>query len=274
MQYLTHQQFKKMLLRSWKKIEENKKEIDKINVFPVPDMDTGTNLAKTLKGIKEAIENREFENLEQLSKAVLEGAMITAQGNAGVIFTGFLAGFLPQLDKNPLNAQKLARAMKAGAKRARESIQNPKEGTILDVIEATSKSIEENSKKTSNILNLLKEAIKKAKDALLATREKMEILKKANVVDAGGLGFLMILESYLEALEEKPREILKPSEQIRSFIQTISYRYEVVFLIENLKIEQAKLQEKLAKLGNSLEVVQIENKIKVHIHTDNPDKVV
>jgi hypothetical protein len=276
MQYLTHQQFKKMLLSSWKKIAENKEEIDKINVFPVPDMDTGTNLEKTLKGIKEVIEKREFENLEDLSKAVLEGALTAAQGNAGVIFTGFLAGFLPQLDKNPLNAQKLAKAMKAGAKRARESIQNPKEGTILDVIDAASKSIEENSKRTSDILNLFREAIRKAQDALLATREKMEIFKKANVVDAGGLGFLMILESYLEALEgEKLKEkVEKPSEKIRSFIQTISYRYEVVFLITDLKINKEELRERLTKLGNSLEVVQIENKVKVHIHTDDPDKVV
>jgi len=277
MKYLTHQQFKKMLLQSCQKIEENKEEINKINVFPVPDMDTGNNLAKTLKGVEEAIKNKEFKNLEELSKAVLEGAMISAQGNAGVIFTGFLAGFLPVLDKNPLDAEKLTKAMIAGAKRARGSIQNPKEGTILDVIEATAEAIKENSKKESDISNLLKRATKRAEDALLATREKMEILKKANVVDAGGLGFLMILESYLEALEPplaKPiKKEEKPSEKIRSFIQTISYRYEVVFLIKDLKIDQNELQKKLAKLGDSLEVLKIENKIKVHIHTDDPDKV-
>jgi len=275
MQSLTHQQFKKMLLRSFGRIEKEKEKINKINIFPVPDMDTGSNLAKTLEGIKKAIEKKEFKNLEELSEAVLNGAMVSAQGNAGVIYTGFLAGFLPVVNKNPLDSKKLSKAMIAGAKKARASIQNPKEGTILDVIDATAKSIEENSKKEKNIVNLFEKAIRKAEDALLATREKMEIFKKANVVDAGGLGFLMILESHLEALEsgKKIKKEKRPSEKVKTFIQTISYRYEAVFLIKNLKINIKELREKLSKLGNSLEVLQIKDKIKVHIHTDEPERV-
>lgn len=275
MRYLTHQEFKKMILQSWRRIEKDKEKINKINVFPVPDMDTGSNLAKTLTGIKKAIENREFKDFDEISEVILDNAMVSAQGNAGVIYTGFLAGFLPLLDKNPIDAEKLARAFEKGAKKARNSIQNPMEGTILDVIDATANSIKENSKKENNILNLFKEAIERAENALLATREKIEILKKANVVDAGGLGFLMILESYLEALEgpKKGKKFKKPSEEVRRFIQTISYRYEVVFLISDLKIEINDLKEKLSKLGNSLEVLQIRNKIKVHIHTDDLDEV-
>ncbi len=263
-----------MILHSWQRIERDKEEINKINVFPVPDMDTGNNMARTLEGIKEAIENKEFQNLEELSEAVLDSALVSAQGNAGVIYTGFLAGFLPLLDKNPIDSKKLALAFEKGAKRAEDSIQNPTEGTILDVINATAQTIKAESEKEKDLISIFKKAVDKAEVALLATRDKIEVLKKANVVDAGGLSFLIILESYLEALEGKKKEDKeRSSERIGKFIQTISYRYEVIFLISNLKIEIDDLREKLSKLGDSLEVVQIKDKIKVHIHTDDPDEV-
>jgi len=277
MRFLTQKELREMFVKSWQMIEEKKEEINKINVFPVPDMDTGTNLAKTLEGIKKAMENKEFKDLSEVAMAALDGALNFAQGNAGVIYTGFLAGFLPNLDKNPVGAQKLALAFERGAKKARESIQHPKEGTILDVIDATAETFKKEVEKEDNIINILKKALEKANEALLATREKMEILKKANVVDAGGLGFLIILESYLEALEpslgKEKMEKEKPSEKIRRFIQTISYRYEVVFLVEDLKIREEILKEKLAKFGNSIDLIQIGNKMKVHIHTDDPEEV-
>ena len=264
-----------MMLLSYQKIEEKKEEINKINVFPVPDQDTGSNMAKTLLGIKEAIEGKEFKDLNEISQAALDGALTSAQGNAGVIYVGFLASFLPLLDKNPVNAKKLAIAFEKGAERARQSIQNPKEGTILDVIDATAETFKEEAEKEKDILKIFKLATEKAKEALLATREKMEIFRKANVVDAGGLGFLMILESYLEALGEK-KEVKKeemPSEKIRRFVQVLSNRYEIVSLIENPKVEEKEIKEKLKKLGNSLDIVQIGNKMKIHIHTDYPDEV-
>jgi len=276
MKYLTQKELKEMFLKSWQRVEEQKEEINKINVFPVPDMDTGTNLAKTLEGIKKAMENKEFKDLSEVSEAALDGALNFAQGNAGVIYTGFLAGFLPNLNKNPVDSKRLALAFEKGAQRARQSIQNPKEGTILDVIDATAETFKKGAEKEDNIINILKTTIEKAREALLNTREKMEVFKKANVVDAGGLGFLMILESYLEALGGAAfvkSFAAKPSEKIRRFIQTIAYRYEVVFLIENLKVEEKLLREKLGKLGNSIDMVQIGNKVKVHIHTDDPDEV-
>jgi len=304
MKYLTEKELKKMLLISYQRIEEEKDEIDKINVFPVPDKDTGKNMTQTLKGIKEAIEDKEFENLEELGKVVLEGALVSALGNAGVIYTGFLAGFLPMLAncENPVDphtkrgqgtegakndevsphygvgvdAKKLALAFEEGRKRAWKSMFNPKEGTILDVIDATAQVFQEEVERESDIIKILKKAIEKAKGALMNTREKLEILKKANVVDAGGLGFLVILESYLEALEGEKKEEKKeekPSEEIRRFIQVLANRYEVVSLIENPKVDEQKIKEDLKKLGNSLDIVQVGNKMKIHIHTDYPEEV-
>jgi DegV family protein with EDD domain len=276
MEYLTQNELKRMLLLSYERIEEKKEEINKINVFPVPDQDTGTNLAKTLEGIKKEIEGKEFKDLEEISKVALDGALISAQGNAGVIYTGFLAGFLPKLDKNPVDAKKLAEAFEEGRKRAWRSMANPKQGTILDVIEAAAETFKREAEKEKDIVKIFEKVIEKAKEALLATREKMEIFKKANVVDAGGLGFLMILESYLDALRpegKKEEKKERPSEEIRRFVQVLSNRFEVVALILNPKLDEEKAREKLKRLGNCLDIVKVENKMKIHIHTDYPDEV-
>ncbi|PIS39619.1 MAG: hypothetical protein COT33_00995, partial [Candidatus Nealsonbacteria bacterium CG08_land_8_20_14_0_20_38_20] len=280
MEYLTQNELKRIMLLSCEKIEENREQINKINVFPVPDQDTGDNLVKTLEGIKENIEGKEFKNLTEISETALDGALTAAQGNAGVIYTGFLAGFLPLLNKNPVDAKKLAIAFEKGAEKARKSIQDPKEGTILDVIDAASQTIKEKAQVETNIVDIFKAVVEKANKALVATQEKMEILKRAKVVDAGGLGFLLILESYLEVLkkEEKPslaelrEEKEKPSERIKRFIQILSNRYEIVALIENPKINEETIREKLRKLGNCLDIVQVGNKMKIHIHTDEPEE--
>jgi DegV family protein with EDD domain len=276
MEYLTQNELKRMFLLSYERIEEKKEEINKINVFPVPDQDTGTNLAKTLEGIKKEIEGKDFKDLEEISKAALDGALISAQGNAGVIYTGFLAGFLPKLNKNPVDAKKLAEAFEEGRKRAWKSMANPKEGTILDVIDAAAETFKKEAEKEKDILKIFEKVIEKAKEALLATREKMEIFQKANVVDAGGLGFLMILESYLDALKpegKKEEKKERPSEEIRRFVQVLANRFEVVALILNPKLDEGKAREKLKRLGNCLDIVKVENKMKIHIHTDYPDEV-
>lgn len=304
MEHLTQEELKKMMLLSWRKIEENKEQINKINVFPVPDQDTGSNMAKTLLGVKEAIEGKEFKDLNEISEAALDGALTAAQGNAGVIYTGFLAGFLPKLqdsdDKNPVDpvrnfeknqknhsrmdeisngvdAKKLALALEEGRKRAWKSMINPRQGTILDVIDATCQTFKEESEREADIVKILKKAVERANTALLATREKMEVFRKANVVDAGGLGFLMILESYLEALEpafikaKAGKE--KPSEKVKRFVQILANRYEVVSLIKDSKFDEKTIQEKLKRLGDSIDIVKIANKIKIHIHTDYPEEV-
>jgi len=100
MQYLTQKELKEMILKSCENVAKNKEKINKINVFPVPDQDTGGNLAKTLEGIKQSIEKKEFKDLNELSEAILDGALTAAQGNAGVIYTGFLAGFFTCLSKS------------------------------------------------------------------------------------------------------------------------------------------------------------------------------
>jgi dihydroxyacetone kinase-like predicted kinase len=281
MQEINQNEIKKMIMFSCERIERDKEQINKINVFPVPDQDTGNNLAATLKGIKEQIEEKDFTSIEELSNAVLEGALNGAQGNAGIIYTGFLAGFFPALgnDKS-VNAEKLGFAFEKGFERAKDSIQNPREGTILDIVEAFALSFKEESKKENDIVIIFYKALEKANEALKDTPNKMELLKKAGVVDAGGLGFLMILETYLDILKEQedissPKSFTFTNEQIgpKRFIQIISNRYEVVALIKNVEEKEKSIKEKLKYLGNCLDIIQIGNKTKIHIHTDSPYEV-
>ncbi len=265
-----------MILSSCEKIEKEKEEINKINVFPVPDQDTGSNMAKTLLGIKEAIDGKDFKDFSEISNIILDAAMSAAQGNAGIIYTGFLADFLPELKQDTADAKSLSVAFEKGAKRARDSILNPKQGTILDVIDAAASTLKKEAARGKNIINILKKVLDNSHQALLETREKMEVLKKANVVDAGGLAFLMILESYVEALDgpyfaKVPEG--KPSDKIRKFIKNLSYRYEVVSLIENPKFSKEVLKEKMKDLGDSLDIVSVGNKMKLHVHTDSPEKI-
>lgn len=280
MDQLSQKELQKMLLFSYERIERDKEQINKINVFPVPDQDTGNNLAATLKGVKDAVDNKEYSSIEELSNDALDGALTFAQGNTGIIYTGFLAGFFPVISKElSIDAEKLGEAFHKGYERAKESIQNPKEGTMLDVIQAFASGIKEKSKEEKDIIKIFYHALEKANAALLDTPNKMEMLKKAGVVDAGGLGFLMILETYLDTLKEQSEPFAMKSyekeemSRPKRFVQILSNRYEVVALLEDGDYSEKQIKEKLHHLGNCLDVIQVGERTKIHIHTDDPYEV-
>jgi hypothetical protein len=280
MEQISQKELKKMLLFSSERIERDKEQINKINVFPVPDQDTGSNLSATLKGIKDNIIDRDFDSIAELSDSVLDGALTAAQGNTGIIYTGFLAGFFPCIaEEDFLTAEKMGIAFEKGYERAKDSIQDPKEGTMLDVIKAFALAVKENSIKEKDIVKNFYYAIEKANEALIDTPNKMEVLKKAGVVDAGGLGFLMILETYLDTLKEQEEPFINKREEQaetlkpKRFLQILSNRYEVVALLDDGYYEEKQVRDKLDNLGNCLDIIKIGNRTKIHIHTDNPYEV-
>ena len=280
MEQISQNELKKMFLFSYERIERDKEQVNKINVFPVPDQDTGSTMAATLKGIKEAIKDKDFNSIEEFSQSVLDGALTAAQGNTGIIYTGFLVGFFPVIaNENSLDAKKLGEALEKGYEKARDSIQNPVEGTMLDVIKAFAEEVKEKAKEEKDIVKVFYSALEKANEALLDTPNKMELLKKAGVVDAGGLGFLMILETFLDTLKEQAEPFviksLKKEEGSRPkrFVQILSNRYEVVALLEDGDYNEKQIKEKLHHLGNCLDVIQVGERTKIHIHTDDPYEV-
>jgi glycerol-3-phosphate acyltransferase PlsY len=177
-------EIKKMLLQSCRKIVAHQEEINKINVWPVADKDTGYNLAATLLGIDGVISQREYKSISELAQDIKEAAMVNARGNAGMIFTGYLIRFLEQIKNlDKVDAVKLAFAMRKGTKAARHSIIKPSEGTILDVMKAAGRKVYEMAKtdEEKNIIKILEEAQRSGSIALEQTKEKMEILRHAGI---------------------------------------------------------------------------------------------
>ena len=274
---------KEMMKAAAQKIVQYQEDINKINVFPVADKDTGYNLAATLLGVEGAIASKKYNSFSELAKDIKEGAMINARGNAGMIYTGYLMGFLNKIkDLKAIGGSNLSSAMKKGKDAAFQAILNPVEGTILDVIGAAAEKTSEMARhqKEKNIIKILEEALLSSQLALNETKNKLEVLKQNDVVDAGGLGFVKILEAWTESLKGKTIEARKDLEtSVKSLFQNnrtgekSDYIYEAVFIINKEGAQTEKLKGDLALLGGSIEVIESEDKVKIHIHTDSTEKV-
>lgn len=275
-------QIRKMMIAAAKKIVLHQDEINKINVWPVADKDTGYNLAATLLGIEGAISQKEYNSVSDLAQDIKEGAMMNARGNAGMIFTGYLIRFLDHLKhQKTIDALHFAAAMRKGTKAAFRSILNPTQGTILDVMVAAGRKAYEmaKQKRETNLIKILEEAQQASQKALLETKEKLDVLKQNDVVDAGALGFVKILEAWLESLKgitptAEPSQVLV--EKLPAEIEKkLEYRYDLVFSIKKSEkeINLENFKKEFSYLADSIDLVEIEDKIKFHLHTNSPEKI-
>lgn len=276
MEYISKNKIAEMMLLSHKRIEEQKEQINKINVFPVPDQDTGSNIANTLKGINEALQGRFFSSNKELKRTIIEAVMTSAQGNSGIIYAGFLLGMGEILGEEKLTLERLADGFIRGAQKAREAITDPKEGTMLDVIDASAAAIREKAEEGSDLAPAFAFVVDRAKTALMETQHKMPVLSKANVVDAGGMAFLVIMESYYEALSGGTKigaEFDCASQEVKTFIQMVSEKYEIVAILGNLKCQKKDVVARLSALGSSIDCIENDGRIKIHVHTNDPAAV-
>jgi len=272
--------FKKMMVSASKKIVFYQEEINRINVFPVADKDTGYNLAATLLGIEGTVSRKSHEKIRELAEDIKTAAMINARGNAGMICTGYFIEVLDRIKHlESIDAFHLSLAMKRGIKASISSIVEPVEGTILDVIKSAGEKafFLAKIKREKNIIKVLEEAYKASETALKETKEKLQVLKDNNVVDAGALGFLKILEAWIESLKgveiaskkEESSPILMPSAE-----EDLEFRYEIVF---NFKKDEGadlgEIKKELSGMGGSLEIIEADNMVKVHIHTNQPEQI-
>ncbi|MFH1582186.1 MAG: glycerol-3-phosphate acyltransferase [bacterium] len=272
--------FKKMMIAAAKKIVIHQEDINKINVFPVADKDTGYNMAATLLGVEGTVSRREYTDFREMTEDIKDAAMVNARGNAGMIITGYFVEVLDRIKHlETIDAFHLALAMQRGIKAARLSIIEPVNGTILDTIEAAGEKAYEMTKKNGekNIIKVLEESLKSAKHALETTPERLPILKKNNVVDAGALGYVKILEAWLDSLKGITIEAL---ENQTSFDQPqteeeLTFRYEIVATFEKPdKFDLDNFKKEINSLGDSSEVLDVNNKVKFHIHTNKPESVI
>ena len=261
-------------------LEANRARIDDLNVYPVPDGDTGTNLTMTVRAVDEAVDQTAAASRQSLARDVARGALMGARGNSGVIFSQIVRGaadVLGEIDTPALDADALARALRGAADAAYRAVRRPVEGTMLSVIRELAEEAEAQAPSKPALDELLVTLVRRGEEAVARTPEQLQVLKDAGVVDAGGAGLLELVRGVAAAVNGEPIPEAPPAEEHLGFEaihQELSrFRYCTVVLIEGKNLDLETLEDELEQLGDSLLVVGDSNAIKVHVHTDDPGAV-
>lgn len=272
--------FYNMVVNASNRLLEESDFVNALNVFPVPDGDTGTNMSMTFKAAVKEIENLNSESIGETSKKLAKGALMGARGNSGVILSQILRGISKGLEgKTSVDSVELANAFVEGSKAAYKAVMKPTEGTILSVIRAASEGAIKSNK--TDIVELLNEVVLEAKIMLDKTPDLLPALKKAKVVDSGGMGLYIILQGMHDALKDGIKAEIKDiaagnstgtnaqgTEEI-----DIKFGYCTEFIILGDASKAKAFQDEIEPLGDSMIVVGYDDVIKVHIHTNDPGLV-
>jgi DAK2 domain fusion protein YloV len=256
-------------------LEVHRQRVDDLNVYPVPDGDTGTNLVLTLRSIVEALDASTAVRSEEVARDVTRAALMGARGNSGVIFSQIVRGFVDVLGRSEnITTPLLKRAFRGASDAAYRAVKRPVEGTMLTVVREMAEEAERKENRKLGPGELLTVVLARSEDALARTPDMLDVLKKAGVVDAGGAGLVEIARGLAygatgQAIPEVPIEAESLAlEAIHQ--ETSRYRYCTVFLVEGTGLDQPWLESELERIGDSLLVVGDASALKVHVHTDEP----
>ena len=274
--------FYNMVVNASNRLAEKSDYVNALNVFPVPDGDTGTNMSMTFKAAVKEIENIDSDSIGEVSKKLAKGALMGARGNSGVILSQILRGISKGLTTlEEVSASEFANALQEGSNSAYKAVMRPTEGTILSVIRAAAEAGMHSKK--HNVKELLEEVTVAAKVMLDKTPELLPALKKAKVVDSGGMGLYIILQGMLEALKDgivaevKDIKIGEGGGEVTGAKITgdadIKFGYCTEFIILGDATHATELQNEIEPFGDSMIVVGYDDVIKVHIHTNDPGLV-
>ena len=282
--YLDGKRLKNAILASTKLIGRMQDHLNKINVFPVPDGDTGTNMAHTMNHISDGLSQLQDRSISNVSNELAKSALMGAQGNSGAILAQFFYGFAEGVKgKWKLTTEAFASAVQKAKKASFEALSEPKDGTILTVISDWANYIENAAHKTEDFVELLKKGLQRARQSLAETPKKLEVLRKAGVVDAGALGFVHLLEGIVNFIDKGRIERIFHRQfedqpliadiNLKEVKSEIKYRFCTECMITGTSIGRAKLREALKDMGDSLIVAGGNDRARIHIHTDSPDAV-
>jgi DegV family protein with EDD domain len=255
--------------------------INKINVFPVPDGDTGTNLALTMQAVLAALRAGGETHAGQLLTRVADAALDGARGNSGAILAQFLLGAGDRAALRPaLSTAQFAEAMAAGAAYARESLAEPREGTILTVVTDFADAAAVAARDAADFRPLMRQALVAARASLEATPDKLETLRRANVVDAGALGFVELvagmadyLETGIAPADDSAIQLLSDDEVTAGSQVDLEHRWCTECTITAESIDLRRLREEASRLGSSLVVAGTRSKVRLHVHVNEPPRV-
>lgn len=272
---------KKAFLSGANNLENNKKMVDDLNVFPVPDGDTGTNMSMTVMAAARQIAALDTNSVSKVAEIIASASLRGARGNSGVISSQLFRGFYKGLNKlDEVNTVQLAAAFDSANKTAYKAVMKPTEGTILTVSRETAEYAVKIAPKTEDICEFAKLVCEHAKEVLNKTPEMLPVLKQAGVVDAGGMGLCTILEGCLSALNGEEVELndqaavsVAPSVVNRTEIDTadIEFMYCTEFIIaKKTDYSIDKFRSDISPKGDCMLVIDDDDVVKVHIHTNNP----
>jgi DAK2 domain fusion protein YloV len=257
-------------------LEANRGRIDDLNVYPVPDGDTGTNLTLTTRSIGESLDELEDGEVTRsaLARELTRAALMGARGNSGVILSQIVRGAAEVLgESRRLDAPTLAGAFRGASDAAYRAVRRPVEGTMLTVIREMAEEAEEQASEDPATAELLKAIVRRGEDAVVRTEGMLDVLREAGVVDAGGAGLLEIVRGLAAWAAGEPLPEPAPHEElgVDAIHQELSrYRYCTVFLVEGEELDADALERQLDALGDSLLVVGDPRALRVHLHTDEP----
>lgn len=281
--------FRKMIMAGGTVLEENKGYVDSLNVFPVPDGDTGTNMFLTYSNAMKEVSTCENNNMDALCEAFQKGALRGARGNSGVILSQIIKGICSVLGKvTEIDNKNFAKAINSGAEVAYNAVTKPKEGTILTVIRMMAEASTRLAKKSLSFEEFLKAVLSEGEQALQMTPELLPVLKKAGVVDSGGQGLILIFTGFYKLISndenlvldlDKPKEnVIRSNAEINLMeLADIEFGYCTEFMIIHMLSKTTesdidRLRERLMQIGDSVICIGDLSLVKVHVHTNEPNK--
>lgn len=296
MKTLDGKRFAEMVAVGANHLSTNAKYVDALNVFPVPDGDTGTNMNLSMTSGAKEVRNNVQDHIGRVGLALSKGLLMGARGNSGVILSQLFRGFSKYIEqKSEINASEFAQAFEAGVQTAYKAVMKPVEGTILTVAKDAAKRAVEAAEKSDDIVKIMEAVVKEAKASLKRTPDLLPVLKEVGVVDSGGQGLVFVYEGFLanlkgEQLPDNPSDLPNMEElvsaehhmSVQGHINTedIEFGYCTEFMV---KFEPEKLshnpfseenfRQDLSEYGDSLLVIADENVVKVHIHSEQPGTV-
>ena len=262
-------------------LQDHKENLNSLNVYPVPDGDTGSNMAATLNSVVSEINSlEENAELENIIEAISHGSLMGARGNSGVIISQILRGFVSEIksaSRETIDANLFSEALSAAAAAAYEAVGNPVEGTILTVVRETAEAAEKAVSEESSLLPVAEIAREAAKRSLDSTPELLPVLARAGVVDAGGSGFLLMMDSLLHVIDDRPMpEPEAVTVSVDALILDVhdetsnnGTRYEVMYFLEAPDDSIPDFKKAWSEIGDSIVVVGGENIWNCHVHTNN-----
>ncbi len=275
------QQFRKLAHAGMLWLELHSQIVNELNVFPVPDGDTGTNMLLTMRSAYKRIQDSSEISVGKVSKELAHGALMGARGNSGVILSQILRGLARKLrDKETFNAADLAQAIQEAANTAYNGVMRPVEGTILTVIRESAEEAADAAKKSQDLRFVMERVLERSQQALERTPELLPILKQAGVVDSGGQGLVFIFEGMLRYVDGK-MDLTEQAAQVNDVMISaqalaapeggqIENPYDVQFILLGNGLNVLEVRNKIDAMGDSTVVVGDETTIKVHIHVKDP----